>query len=36
MIGAQPPYPPLALRPDVLVFQTPPLEGRLEVTGAIR
>ena len=36
MIGAQPPYPPLALRPDVLVFQTPPLERDTEVTGEIQ
>jgi putative CocE/NonD family hydrolase len=36
MIGAQHPYPPLALRPDVLVFQTPPLERPTEITGEIQ
>ena len=35
MFGAGPPYPLLAERPDVLVFQTEPLEGDTEVTGAI-
>jgi uncharacterized protein len=35
MVGAQPPYLPLAMRPDVLVFQTPPLEHDVEVTGDI-
>jgi predicted acyl esterase len=34
-IGARSPYPPLAARPDVLVFQTPPLPADVEVTGAI-
>jgi uncharacterized protein len=31
--GSRAPYRPLAERPDVLVFQTPPLEQDLEVTG---
>jgi predicted acyl esterase len=35
VIGARPPYPPLALRPDVLVFQTPPLAEPVEVTGHV-
>ncbi len=34
IIGARFPYPALAERPDVLVFQTPPLETAVEVTGA--
>ncbi|MFQ6026746.1 MAG: CocE/NonD family hydrolase [Dehalococcoidia bacterium] len=33
--GSQPPYLPLASRPDVLVFQTEPLAADLEVTGPI-
>ncbi|MGD9890133.1 MAG: CocE/NonD family hydrolase [Dehalococcoidia bacterium] len=33
--GSRPPYLPLASRPDVLVFQTPPLEEDVEVTGPI-
>ena len=33
--GSQPPYLPLASRPDVLVFQTAPLTEDLEVTGPI-
>ena len=33
--GCQPPYLPLSARHDVLVFQTPPLETTLEVTGPI-
>ncbi|MEE8364118.1 MAG: CocE/NonD family hydrolase, partial [Dehalococcoidia bacterium] len=33
--GCAPPYLPLGSRPDVLVFQTPPLEGDLEVTGPV-
>ena len=33
--GAQPPYEPLAQRPDVLFFQTPPLPTPLELTGPI-
>lgn len=33
--GCQPPYRPLAERSDVLVFQTPPLEQAIEVTGPI-
>ena len=33
--GSSPPYLPLASRPDVLVFQTEPLEEDLEVTGPI-
>ncbi len=35
MVGARPPYLPLAMRPDVLVFQTPPLTEAVEVTGAV-
>ncbi|HVA86512.1 MAG TPA: CocE/NonD family hydrolase [Candidatus Saccharimonadales bacterium] len=35
IIGARPPYPPLAARPDVLVFQTAPLKHDVEVTGPI-
>jgi uncharacterized protein len=35
ILGCQPPYPPLAARPDVLVFQTAPLEQDIEVTGPI-
>ncbi|MCW3978730.1 MAG: CocE/NonD family hydrolase [Candidatus Bathyarchaeota archaeon] len=34
--GARPPYLPLSSRRDVLVFQTPPLEGDVEVTGPLR
>jgi uncharacterized protein len=33
--GSRQPYRPLAARPDVLVFQTPPLSEDVEVTGAI-
>jgi putative CocE/NonD family hydrolase len=33
--GSRQPYRPLAARPDVLVFQTPPLAEDVEVTGAI-
>ncbi|PKB80777.1 MAG: antibiotic hydrolase [SAR202 cluster bacterium Io17-Chloro-G9] len=33
--GSQPPYLPLAARPDVLVFQTELLEEDMEVTGPI-
>jgi putative hydrolase, CocE/NonD family len=33
--GSRPPYPALAERADVLVFQTAPLERDVEVTGAI-
>ncbi len=35
LVGARPPYPPLAARSDVLVFQTPPLAEAVEVTGPI-
>ena len=35
LVGAQPPYRPLAERPDVLVFQTEPLAQDVEVTGPI-
>ena len=35
LVGAQPPYRPLAERPDVLVFQTEPLTEDVEVTGPI-
>jgi predicted acyl esterase len=34
VFGARPPYPLLADRPDVLVFQTPPLAEPVEVTGS--
>ena len=33
--GSRQPYLPLEARPDVLVFQTPPLKEDVEVTGAI-
>jgi len=33
--GSKPPYRPLAERPDVLVFQTPPLTDDVEVTGPL-
>ena len=33
--GSREPYIPLAARPDVLVFETAPLEEDIEVTGAI-
>ncbi len=33
--GCTPPYLPLATRPDILVFQTPPLAEPLEITGPI-
>ena len=33
--GSHEPYRPLSERPDVLVFQTPPLEHDVEVTGPI-
>jgi predicted acyl esterase len=33
--GSEPPYPRLADRPDVLVFQTEPLVEPLEVTGPV-
>jgi putative CocE/NonD family hydrolase len=35
VFGTQPPYLPLAARPDVLVFETEPLGEDVEVTGAI-
>jgi len=35
IFNAQPPYLPLAARPDVLVFETPPLEEDMEVTGPV-
>ena len=34
--GSTEPYRPLAARPDVLVFRTPPLEADVEITGPIR
>ena len=34
-VGARPPYPLLADREDVVVFQTPPLDTAMEVTGPI-
>jgi putative CocE/NonD family hydrolase len=33
--GSREPYRPLAERPDVLVFETPPLEADVEVTGPV-
>ncbi len=35
IVGCKPPYLPLSMRPDVLVFQTPPLEQDIEITGPI-
>ncbi len=35
VFGAAPPYAPLSERPDVLVFQSAPLEQEVEVTGPI-
>ena len=35
VFGCKPPYPRLSERPDVLVFQTPPLEEDVEVLGPI-
>lgn len=35
IFGAKPPYGPLATRDDVLVFQSPPLEQDIEVTGPV-
>jgi uncharacterized protein len=35
IVGARAPYLPLAMRSDVLVFQTPPLPAPVEVTGAL-
>jgi putative CocE/NonD family hydrolase len=35
VVAARPPYPLLADRPDVLVFQTEPLAEPVELTGAI-
>jgi putative CocE/NonD family hydrolase len=35
VLGCKPPYLPLASRDDVLVFETPPLEESVEVTGPI-
>ena len=34
-LGSREPYLPLGSRPDVLVFQTPPLEEDVEVTGPV-
>jgi predicted acyl esterase len=34
--GAKKPYQPLSTRQDVLVFQTPPLEDDVELTGPIK
>lgn len=36
IVGARPPYPPLAARADVLVFHTLPLAEPIEVTGPIQ
>jgi putative CocE/NonD family hydrolase len=33
IVACKPPYLPLSMRKDVLVFQTPPLENDVEVTG---
>ncbi|HZK88859.1 MAG TPA: CocE/NonD family hydrolase [Stellaceae bacterium] len=35
IFGAKPPFGPLAERPDVLVFQTPPLPEDLEIAGPL-
>ena len=35
IFGAREPYLPLAARPDILVFETDPLAGDVEVTGTI-
>jgi putative CocE/NonD family hydrolase len=35
MVGVRPPHLALATRPDVLVFQTPPLAEDVEVTGSM-
>jgi len=35
VFGAREPYQPLAERPDVLVFATPPLDHDIEVTGPV-
>lgn len=35
VFGSKPPFLPLAARPDVVVFQTPPLDDDLEVVGPI-
>ena len=35
IVGCSPPYPPLSARADVVVFQTPPLQQDVEVTGPI-
>lgn len=35
MIGVRPPFTALKDRPDVLVFETPPLQADVEVTGPI-
>ena len=35
IVGARPPYPLLAARPDVVVFQTDSLAADIEVTGAL-
>ena len=35
LVACRPPWPLLADRPDVLVFQTPPLEEDIEITGPI-
>lgn len=35
IVGARPPYPRLGDRPDVLVFQTAPLDEDVELTGPI-
>jgi hypothetical protein len=35
IFGCSPPFLPLASRPDLLVFQTPPLESDIEITGPV-
>jgi putative CocE/NonD family hydrolase len=35
VVGARPPYPTLAERPDVLVFQTPVLAEDVEISGHV-
>ncbi len=34
-LGSKPPYLPLAARPDILAFQTQPLQEDIEITGPI-
>ncbi|MBI5877887.1 MAG: CocE/NonD family hydrolase [Chloroflexi bacterium] len=36
IVGCKPPYLPLSMRPDVLVYQTAPLAEAVELTGSIK